>query len=239
MTAGRFITLEGGEGTGKSTQVALLALRLRGAGLEVVTTREPGGTEGAEAIRALLVNGSTDRWSPAAEALLVNAGRADHVERLIRPMLAAGTWVISDRFADSTMAYQGAGKGLSDASLRSLHHLAAADLWPDLTLVLDLPVEVGLGRAASRPGGEGRFEAHDADFHARVSQGFRELAAAEPRRCRLIDAEGEEADVAARIWAEVMAMHTVETVLERNPGELASTSGSGTAHLGELDSGDD
>ena len=239
MRQARFITLEGGEGSGKSTQVALLAERLRQHGIDVVTTREPGGTEGAEAIRALLVTGSTDRWSPAAEALLVNAGRADHVERLIRPSLAAGKWVVSDRYADSTMAYQGAGKGLSDASLGSLHHLAAADLWPDLTLVLDLPVEVGLGRAASRAGGEGRFEAHDADFHERVAQGFRDLAAAEPRRCRLIDATDEPAAVASRIWGEVMAMHTVEMVLERNPGELAGNSGSGTAHLGETDTGDD
>ena len=239
MRQARFITLEGGEGTGKSTQVALLAERLRERGIEVVTTREPGGTEGAEAVRSLLVTGSTDRWSPAAEALLVNAGRADHVERLIRPALAAGKWVVSDRYADSTMAYQGAGKGLSDASLRSLHHLAAADLWPDLTLVLDLPVELGLGRAASRSGGEGRFEGHDADFHERVALGFRDLAAAEPRRCRLIDASGEPGSVAARIWGEVMAMDTVESVLERNPGELAGNSGSGTAHLGETDTGDD
>ncbi|WP_419814743.1 dTMP kinase [Glacieibacterium sp.] len=239
MRQARFITLEGGEGSGKSTQVALLAERLRERGIEVVTTREPGGTEGAEAIRELLVTGSTDRWSPAAEALLVNAGRADHVERLIRPALAAGKWVISDRFADSTMAYQGAGKGLSDASLRSLHHLSAADLWPDLTLVLDLPVELGLSRAASRAGGEGRFEQHDADFHQRVSLGFRDLAAAEPRRCRLIDADGDPASVSSRIWGEVMAMDAVETVLERNPGELAGNSGSGTAHLGETDTGDD
>ena len=216
---GRFITLEGGEGAGKSTQAALLAEALRAAGVAVVVTREPGGTPGAEAVRALLVEGDTGRWSAAAEACLVNAARADHVERLIRPALDAGKWVVCDRFVDSTLAYQGAGKGLSDTVLRNLHHLSAADLWPDLTLILDLPDGEGLARAAAR-GGAGRFEGHDADFHARVAQGFRDLAETEPRRCRLIDASGDPDTVAARIWAEVRAMATIETALERHPREF-------------------
>ncbi len=216
---GRFITLEGGEGAGKSTQAARLADTLRAAGVEVVVSREPGGTPGAEAVRALLVEGDATRWSAAAEACLVNAARADHVERLIRPALEAGSWVICDRFVDSTLAYQGAGKGLADSVLRNLHHLSAADLWPDLTLILDLPEAEGLARAGAR-GGAGRFERHDADFHARVAQGFRDLASAEPRRCRLIDAAGDADAVAARIWAEVRAMATIETALERHPREF-------------------
>ena len=218
-TPGRFITLEGGEGAGKSTQARVLAGALREAGVEVVVTREPGGTPGAEAVRALLVEGDAARWSAAAEACLVNAARADHVERLIRPALDRGAWVVCDRFVDSTLAYQGAGKGLADGVLRNLHHLAAADLWPDLTLILDLPERDGLARATAR-GGAGRFEGHDADFHARVAQGFRDLAAAEPRRCRLIDAAGDMDAVAARVWAEVRAMATIETALERSPREF-------------------
>lgn len=207
MALGKFITLEGGEGAGKSTQAARLAERLRGAGIAVVTTREPGGSEGAEAVRALLVIGEPDRWSVVAEACLINAARADHVERLIRPALAAGQWVVCDRFVDSTLAYQGSGKGLADSALRSLHHIAAADLWPDLTLVLDLPVAAGLARAAARGGG-GRFEAHDRDFHDRVRTGFLELVAAEPGRCRIVNAEGDVETVAAELWEEVATLLT-------------------------------
>ena len=203
---GRLITLEGGEGAGKSTQVRRLAERLREAGIEMLVTREPGGTEGAEAVRALLVEGAADRWGAAAEACLVNAARADHVERVIRPALDAGRWVVCDRFVDSTLAYQGAGKGLADSALRNLHHVATRDLWPDLTLILDVAVEAGLARAAGRAGGEGRFEAHALAFHLRVAQGFRELAGAEPNRCRLIDGGGSEESVATAIWAEVQAL---------------------------------
>ena len=239
MTPGRFITLEGGEGAGKSTQARRLAAALGAAGFAVVATREPGGTAGAEEIRALLVAGADDRWSPAAEACLVNAARADHVERLIRPALAAGTWVVCDRFVDSTLAYQGAGKGLGDGVLRSLHHLAAADLWPDLTLVLDLPDGSGLARTRARDGGEGRFEGHDATFHARVAQGFRDLAAAEPRRCRLIDASASEDAVAAQVWAEVSAMARIETALDANPREFAGPDDVRSGHADGVDDGDD
>lgn len=200
--SGRFITLEGGEGAGKSTQAQRLAERLRGLGHSVVTTREPGGSEGAEAVRALLVDGPPERWSVAAEACLINAARADHVNRLIRPALERGDWVICDRFVDSTLAYQGAGKGLADSALRSLHHIAAADLWPDLTLLLDLPFADGLARAKAR-GGAGRFEAHDTGFHGRVRAGFLQIAADEPARCRIVDATGEVETVAAAIWTAV------------------------------------
>ena len=200
MPPGRFITLEGGEGAGKSTQAALLAERLRTAGHRVDVTREPGGTEGAEAIRALLVLGDADRWSAVTEACLVNAARADHVTRCIRPALADGRWVVCDRFIDSTLAYQGAGKGVPLGELRTLHRIAAADLWPDLTLILDLPVATGLARAALRPGAAARFEAHDAGFHERVAAGFRAIATLEPERCRLIDATGDIDIIAGRIW---------------------------------------
>jgi dTMP kinase len=200
---GRFLSFEGGEGTGKSTQLRLLADRLRGAGVEVVTTREPGGTEGADAIRALLLTGAADRWGVRAEALLMNAARADHVERLVRPALARGAWVITDRYADSTLVYQGVGGGLAEAELRALHRVSTADLWPDLTLILDLPEREGLARAALRAGAEMRFESKGDAFHAAVRDGFRTRAAAEPARCRLIDAAGSVEDVAARVWQAV------------------------------------
>ena len=203
--SGKFITLEGGEGAGKSTQALRLAEQLRDAGIATVTTREPGGSAGAEAVRALLVEGVPDRWSVVAEACLINAARADHVERLVRPALDRGDWVVCDRFVDSTLAYQGAGKGLADSALRSLHHIAAADLWPDLTILLDLPIAEGLARAAAR-GGAGRFEAHDSDFHGRVRTGFLELAGAEPARCRVVDASGDADAVAALVWSAVQPL---------------------------------
>lgn len=202
---GRFITFEGGEGSGKSTQARLLAEHLSNRGHEVVLTREPGGTPGAEAIRALLVTGDPERWTPWSEACLVNAARADHVARVIRPALGRGAFVICDRFVDSTRAYQGAGKGLADAALVALHEQAIGGLWPDLTLVLTLPAETGLARAAARGDGEGRFEAHDGGFHARVDAFFRGLPAAEPGRCRAIDAgrpiDAIAADIAALVTA--------------------------------------
>ncbi len=171
---GRFITFEGGEGAGKSTQAKVLATRLRAAGIDVVETREPGGTPGAEAIRALVVAGDPDRWDGVTEALLMNAARADHVTRRIRPALAAGQWVVCDRYVDSTLAYQGAGKGLSTDALRATHRFATNDLWPDVTLVLDLPARSGSGRAAQR-GALDRFEKTGGDFHEVV-------AAVVPRR---------------------------------------------------------
>jgi dTMP kinase len=195
--AGRFVTFEGGEGTGKSTQARALGERLRAAGHEVVLTREPGGTPGAEEIRALLVSGATDRWTAWTEACLVNAARADHVERLIRPALARGAWVICDRYIHSTLAYQGAGKGLATEALKTLHRLATDDLWPDLTLVLTLPPEQGLSRAASRAGGEARFEALGEGFHERVAAAF--AAMIDGDRVVGIDAGGSVAEVSARI----------------------------------------
>ncbi len=204
--SGRFLSFEGGEGAGKSTQLRLLAERLGGQGAAVVTTREPGGTPGADAIRALLLIGAADRWGVRAEALLMNAARADHVERLVRPALARGAWVITDRYADSTLVYQGVGGGLPEAELRALHKVSTADLWPDLTLILDLPEREGLARAAQRAGTEMRFESKGEAFHAAVRQGFRARAAAEPARCKLIDASGSVEDVAARVWQAVQPL---------------------------------
>ncbi len=203
MTQGRFISLEGGEGAGKSTQIALLADRLRARGIDVVTTREPGGTPGAEAIRELFVHGAPDRWSARTEALLVYAARADHVERLILPAIERGQWVISDRFADSSMAYQGAGGRLDPGTLRAIHHAAIGDLQPDLTLVLDMPVEIGVTRALARRGAETRFEANAAAFHERVRAAFREITEREPGRARLIDANQPVEAVGAAIWSHV------------------------------------
>jgi dTMP kinase len=186
--AGRFISFEGGEGSGKSTQARLLADHLRLHGQSTVLTREPGGTEGAEAIRNLLVTGDPGRWSPWAETCLVNAARADHVQRVIRPALLRGDWVICDRYIDSTRAYQGAGKGIADTELCDLHARVTGDLWPDLTIVMQIGAEAGLTRAGRRGGGEARFEAHDADFHARIAAFFAGLPAAESRRCHGFDA---------------------------------------------------
>lgn len=203
---GRFISFEGGEGSGKSTQSGILAERLRAHGVTVVQTREPGGTTGAEEIRALFVNGSPERWYAATEALLINAARADHVARCIRPALARGVWVLCDRYADSTFAYQGAGKGADVTDLSVLHEIATGGLWPDLTLWIDISVEAGLSRAAQRSGGEARFEAHDRAFHARVAQGFAARALAEPTRIVRIDGDANIEDVAAQIWTHILPL---------------------------------
>ncbi|GGE04605.1 thymidylate kinase [Polymorphobacter glacialis] len=201
----RFITFEGGEGSGKSTQARLLAARLKDAGQTVVLTREPGGTEGAEAVRNLLVTGDPGRWTPWAEACLVNAARADHVARVIRPALDRGEWVICDRFVDSTRAYQGAGKGIADAELCELHGRVTDNLWPDLTLVLRVNPVLGLARAGGRGDVEGRFEAHDGAFHARVSDFFGMLPDMEPKRCFGFDADQSVEALAAAIAARVSA----------------------------------
>lgn len=185
---GRFITLEGGEGGGKTTQIARLADWLRQRGLDVVTTREPGGSPGAEEIRKLLVTGAGDRWDGMTEALLMSAARRDHVEKTIRPALAAGRWVICDRFFDSTIAYQGYARGLPIPALEELTRIAIGDLVPDLTLILDLPEEIGLQRAGARAGGETRFEALGLPFHRALRHGFHDIAARNPTRCRVIDA---------------------------------------------------
>jgi dTMP kinase len=200
VALGRFITLEGGEGAGKSTQGRRLAERLRAAGRAVVLTREPGGSPGAEMIRALLVTGGADRWSPTTEALLMYAARRDHVERTISPALARGEWVISDRFADSTRAYQGAGGGVPASFIQALERHTLGEVRPDLTLILDLPAEAGLARVAGRDHAENRFEAKGADFHQRLREGFLAIARVEADRCAVIDATAEPDAVEAAIW---------------------------------------
>ena len=185
---GRFITLEGGEGGGKSTQARLLADFLSGQVGEVVLTREPGGAPGAEQIRALLVDGDPRRWDAMTEALLHFAARRDHLVNTVLPALQRGAWVVSDRFADSTMAYQGYGHGLGREVIAGLYRLCVGPLKPDLTLILDLPVEEGLARAAARQGGEDRYERMDSEFHNRLRDGFLEIARREPERCAVIDA---------------------------------------------------
>src|SRR5712691_3042598 len=192
---GRLITVEGGEGAGKSTQVDLLLAALARAGIAATRTREPGGSDGAEAIRRLLLDGADERWDAVAEALLLYAARRDHLFTLIMPALDRGLWVVCDRFADSTLAYQGYGRGLPLADLLALHRIALGDFAPDLTLVLDLPVTEGLARAAQRSGYADRFERLDAAFHERLRQGFLRIAADNPQRCVVIDAAGERDSV--------------------------------------------
>jgi dTMP kinase len=199
----RFITFEGGEGAGKSTQIRHLADALRVIGAEVVTTREPGGTPGAEQIRALLVEGGAGRWQAETEGLLHFAARAEHLAQVIRPALAAGRWVLCDRFADSTIAYQGYGQGVALDWLWTLRRHVVGDSEPGLTLMLDLPVEAGLARAET----EQRYERMGLDFHRRLAAGFREIAAAAPERCRLIDAARDVAAIAADIRAAVSARY--------------------------------
>jgi dTMP kinase len=199
----RFITLEGGEGTGKSTHIRYLAEHLRGLGIDVVTTREPGGSPGAEMIRKLLVEGPAEAWDATAEALLMFAARRDLLVHTIWPALRQGQWVVSDRFADSTRAYQGYGHGLALTEIEALYRLAVGDFAPDLTLVLDLPVGTGLQRAATRAGAETRFERFGIDFHRRVREGFRQIAAAEPARCVLIDADAPLDTVRTRVLQAV------------------------------------
>ncbi len=203
MTQGRFITFEGGEGTGKSTQVARLVERLRARDLEVVQTREPGGSDGAEDIRNIALNGDAGRWSPMTETLLMFAARSDHLERTIRPALDAGRWVVCDRFADSSRAYQGAGGGTPAEFIEMLDAAIVGQTQPDLTLVFDLPVEVGLERAFGRGLFETRFESKGLEFHERLRRGFRDIAAAHPERCVVVDAEGDLETVETRVWAAV------------------------------------
>lgn len=202
---GRFITFEGGEGVGKSTQVHALAEWLSARGITSVITREPGGSKGAETIRELLVTGEPGRWDAVTEALLMNAARRDHVVRTIRPALAAGVWVLCDRFHDSTIVYQGHAGGVPIDSLRALIDVAIEDTRPDLTVILDLESETGLRRADDRPDNESRFERKGAAFHADVAKGFRMIAAAEPERCALIDADGSVEEVTARLTEVVRA----------------------------------
>ena len=207
MTRGRFITFEGGEGAGKSTQAKRLVARLAVDGRETVLTREPGGSPGAESIRDLVLRGDADRWSPVTETLLMYAARRDHIERVIRPALARGAWVICDRYADSTRAYQGAAGGTDAALIAALETFVLEEVRPDLTLVFDLAVEVGLARAEARAGAEMRFESKGAAFHERLRLAFQAIAAAEPGRCVLIDADADMDAVEQAVWAAVERHH--------------------------------
>ncbi|MBB4630548.1 dTMP kinase [Sphingosinicella soli] len=197
---GQFISFEGGEGGGKSTQLRRLAARLSAHGIDVVTTREPGGTPGAEDIRSLLVEGEPGRWDGRVEALLVNAARADHVARRIRPALADGKWVLCDRYVHSTLAYQGAARGLDDAALRQLHAFATGDLWPDLTIVLDVDPALGLARAAGRAGGEARFEGEPPAFHKAVRDRFLSFP-----DVTVVSGDAPVDDVSDAVWSVVAA----------------------------------
>jgi len=203
---GRFITLEGGEGAGKSTQITRLKSWLEQRGRTVLATREPGGSPGAEMVRKLLVEGPTDRWDGPTEALLHFAARRDHLRATVWPALKRGMWVVSDRFADSTRAYQGYGHGLDLGVIDRLYGLAVGDFRPDLTLILDLPVEVGLARAAARRGMETRYESLPRAFHDRVRTGFLEIARREPERCVVVDSNRE---------TEHVAQDVVRAVIER------------------------
>lgn len=200
---GRFVTFEGGEGAGKSTQIRRLADALRAAGQTVVVTREPGGSEGAEAIRRLLVEGATDRWDGLTETLLHYACRRDHLRAVIRPALARGEWVLCDRYQDSTVAYQGYGHGMEAKTLDMLYQAVGEGLWPDLTLILDLPEEQGLARAGRRGGAENRYESMDPGFHRRLREGYLSIARENPDRCRVVDATESMDQVTAAVFSRV------------------------------------
>lgn len=204
--SGRFVTFEGGEGVGKSTQIRRLADRLRTVGLDALVTREPGGSPRAEVMRSVLLSGDAKRFGPLAETVLIASARADHVDHTIRPALARGAWVLCDRFIDSTRAYQGALGGVEEGVIAALEAVAAPGCTPDLTLVLDAPAETGLERARRRAGAGAvadRFEAEGKSFHETLARAFREIARREPARCVLIDAEGGEDDVARLVWDAV------------------------------------
>lgn len=203
MTQGKFITFEGGEGTGKSTQAALLVQALTDRGIDVVRTREPGGSPNAEVIRNLVVCGDPERWSPRTELLLMYAARSDHLERTILPALEAGTWVVCDRFADSSRAYQGAAGGVPQDLIEALDYGVVGARQPDVTLVFDLPVQLGLERALERGATENRFESKGLAFHQRLREGYLTIAASHTERCRIIDATGAPDQVAARVWRAI------------------------------------
>ena len=202
MPTGRFIALEGGEGAGKSTQLLALAEALRARGIDVVTTREPGGSEGAERIRELLLTGSDDRWSAKAEALLFAAARTDHVDKLIKPAVAAGTWVISDRFVDSSLAYQGGAGGLGIDEVRAVNAFGMGDCFPDRTLVLALAEGGARARARDNEVSD-RIGGRPEGYHQKVDLAFRQIAAEEPERVRLIDASGTPDEVTQRLLAAI------------------------------------
>jgi dTMP kinase len=202
---GKFISFEGGEGAGKTTQLKRLSATLRATGVEVVETREPGGTTGAEAIRTLLVTGAGDRWDALTELYLLNAARRDHVERLIRPALERGAWVLTDRYVDSTRVYQGVAKGLKDSIVLRHHEEATCNLWPDLTIILDVTPEAGLARTQGRSGNEDRFEHESIQFHKALREGFLTISEDEPLRVAVVNAEAEAEKVAGDIWSATRA----------------------------------
>jgi dTMP kinase len=199
---GRFITFEGGEGSGKSTQIKTLAERLDAVKMRAIVTREPGGSPGAEIIRHLVLSGMGKLLGPDAETLLFAAARDDHVRTVIRPALSQGIWVLCDRFSDSTRAYQGRLGNVSPELLNAMERVTIGDLKPDLTFILDVPVEIGMQRAAARrgSGAPDRFEAEDVRFHRQLREAYRQIAAGEPKRCVLIDASADPGTVAAMIW---------------------------------------
>jgi dTMP kinase len=204
MIAGRFIALEGGEGAGKSTQARLLDAALRAYGVETVLTREPGGTAGAEAIRQLLLANEGDGWHPRAEALLFAAARSDHVERLIRPALAEGRWVICDRFLDSSRAYQGGGGGLSDAEVQTLHRIGSEGLVPHLTVLITVSPETAAIRLKARDGDRSdRIGSRSSFYHRRVASAFLRFAQAQPERFAVVDGNGLADAIHARIWQAI------------------------------------
>jgi dTMP kinase len=198
----RFITLEGGEGTGKSTQIRFLMQRLEAHGVTAKRTREPGGSDGAERIRSLILESGQKRFDALTETLLFFAARNDHLEHIIRPSLEAGTWIVCDRFADSTRVYQGCMGTIDFETLNRLEALVIASTTPDLTLILDLPAEIGIARANARRGAIAAdgFEAESLDFHQGLRQCYLELAKRDPERCVIVEAEGEAEEVARKIW---------------------------------------
>ena len=205
VETGRLITFEGGEGAGKSTQVSILVERLRSAGRHAITTREPGGSPAAEDIRETLLSGKVKQFGPFAEALLFSIARADHIDTVISDALARGQWVVCDRFLDSTRAYQGATGGVPAPVISALERLTLHGLMPNLTIVLDIPVEEGLARARRRRTTPDRFESQDFGQHERIRKAFLDIAEEEPARCVVIDARKPEALVAEDVWEAVAA----------------------------------
>ena len=210
MTRGQFISFEGGEAAGKSTQSRLLCRRLETFGIDALVTREPGGSAGAEEIRALLVSGQVDRWDPLTEALLHFAARHDHVQRTILPALERGVWVITDRFLDSTLAYQGYGQGVDLEKLNRIGEFVVGAAMPDLTLILDLPVAEGFARTELRADGVSRYEQMDRAMHERMRQGFHRIAKTKTARCRMIDAALDTESVHQAVWHSVQERFKIE-----------------------------